>query len=220
MSENLAYLNYWKRKELMSSQLPTFPVSYWWMSEELSDSEVVIFNKIKTNTAILDVGAGDFRVKKKFCKHGFQGDYHTQDIGTEFDYTYKTLAQVSRQYPAILYLDVLEHLSLEDGLGTLHKLFNLLEPNGHLVIQTPNARCVRSPLISDMTHLHCYNLPDLWSYLTALGCHVDGYRIVLGKPVEGILPKLKSNITRYITTRLMGLDYADNILLIAQKQAS
>jgi uncharacterized protein (DUF302 family) len=68
-----------------------------------------------------------------------------------------------------------------------------------------------------MTHLHCYNLSDLWAYLTALGLKVDGYRIVSAIKPQSWLQKLASILPKYLITRVLGLDYADNIMAIAYK---
>jgi 2-polyprenyl-3-methyl-5-hydroxy-6-metoxy-1,4-benzoquinol methylase len=214
---DLAYLNYWKRKELRDSHQPHFPVKSWWTSEGLCELEQIIFDQIKSKSAILDVGAGDLQMQHKFHQAGFQGMYHTQDIGQEFTYTYATVAEIHQTYGAILCFDVIEHLELNVGLELLHELIARLEPGGILVIQTPNARCVRNPLISDMTHLHCYNILDLWSYLTALGLQANGCRVVLNKQKIGFLQKLSGLLSRYIITQHLGLDYADNIILFAKK---
>ncbi len=168
MQDNLVYLNYWKIKELLKSGNPTFPLHRWWVSSELCEVEQVFFNQVKNRDTLLDVGAGDLSIMQKFQKAGYSGQYHTQDIGKEFQYNYTNLDQINHQYAAILCLDVIEHSQLPEGLAMIHKLINLLAPDGVLIIQTPNRRCVRSPLISDMTHLHCYNLPDLWAYLTSM----------------------------------------------------
>lgn len=217
MNTDLVYLNYWKRKELMRTCLPKFPLVHYWQSDSLNEAEEIIFSQIKDQPSILDVGAGDLRVKSKLIKSGYQGEYHTQDVGREYKYTYTDIDLIERKYSAILCLDVIEHLHLPDGLLLIHKLTNLLETNGILVLQTPNARCVRSPLISDMTHLHCYNLTDLWAYLTALSLDVSGYRVVFGNKPKSWLQKLGILFPKYIITKVLGLDYADNIMAIARK---
>ena len=85
-------------------------------------------------------------------------------------------------------------------------------------MQTPNGRCVRSPFTSDMTHVQSYNLPDLWAYLTALGCTCQGYRVAFQTP-QRVHQRALDWVGRAVTTRLLGLDYADNILLVASKSA-
>lgn len=217
MSTDLIYLNYWKRKHLTETSLPRFRVVNYWQSENLNETEQIIFNQIKDQPNVLDIGAGNLRVKLKLQKYGYSGEYHTQDVGTEYEYTYSNIDQIERKYSAILCLDVIEHLHLLDGLLLIHKLIDLLESGGVLLLQTPNARCVRNPLISDMTHLHCYNLSDLWSYLTAMDLRVDGYRVVFAPKRQSWFQKLPSLFPKYIITQILGLDYADNIMLIAHK---
>src|SRR5262249_55469439 len=106
---------------------------------------------------------------------------------------------------------------LEEGLALIHNLIELLSPRGVLVIQTPNAACVRHPLSWDMTHLHCYKIADLWAYLTHFGLDVKGFRVVFGPPSRSPIAYIRFLAGAYITTRLLGCDYADNILLIAHK---
>lgn len=217
MQQNLVYFNYWKTKKLLQSEIPKFPVLKWWFSQELCELEQVIFSKLENKSTVLDVGAGDLRIMQKFKKAGYSDIYHTQDIGEEFKYTYTTLDEIRYQYSAILCLDVIEHLQLQEGLSLIHKLINLLAPDGVLFIQTPNGRCIRSPLASDMTHLHCYNINDLWAYLTCMGLEVEGYRSVFEAERETWKQRILNLVTRYIITRILGLDYADNIILIAYK---
>ncbi|MEH1781799.1 MAG: methyltransferase domain-containing protein [Nostoc sp.] len=217
MQPDLVYLNYWKRKELLQSKTPKFPLLRWCFSQDLCEVEKVIFSKIKNQNTVLDIGAGDLRIMQKIKQAGYSKIYHTQDIGEEFKYTYTTLDEITYQYSAILCLDVIEHLQLKEGLSLIHKLIDLLAPDGVLFIQTPNGRCIRSPLASDMTHLHCYNINDLWAYLTCIGLQVEGYRVVFEAERQTWKQQFLNLVTRYMITRILGLDYADNIILIAYK---
>jgi hypothetical protein len=215
MDDNPAYRNYWKRKELMR-KCPAFPVRHWWPTETgLCEIESEIFAAVRNSRTLLDFGAGDHRIRRKFQAAGFQGDYQTLDIGAENEHTYRDLTDVQGKFDAILLLDVIEHLPLDRGLTLLLRLIDYLNPGGVLVVQTPNARCVRFPLSTDMTHLQVYNLPDLWSFLTANRMRADGYRVVLGN--RGRFANPMTLASRYVITRWLGADYADNIVLIAHK---
>jgi hypothetical protein len=212
------YLNYWKRKDLMRTP-PLFPVRRWWATDGLCDVERVYFDAVRSAARLLDVGAGDLRVRRKLLAAGFAGTYDTQDIGTEFAYTYRSLDEVAGRYDAVLCLDVLEHLRLEDGLGLFGRLVGLLNPGGVLVVQTPNARCVRHPLGWDMTHVHVYNLPDLWAYARALGLEAAGYRVWFAPERLSPAAWVRAAAARFVAARLLGCDYADNIALVARKPA-
>lgn len=219
MTEFHEYSRYWQRKQLLRDSVPRFPVRRWWETELPCEIERVYFEAIKNSPTLLDIGAGDMRLKQRLQTAGYQGAYDTQDIGDEYSYTYNCLSEVKKNYGAILCMDVIEHLTLRDGLKLLDTLISLLTTDGVLVLQTPNARCVRHPLSTDMTHLHCYNIEDLWVYLTSLGLSVEGYRIIFRNPRFSLFNRLRFLVSAYITTRLLGCDYADNILLIARKPA-
>jgi hypothetical protein len=216
MSGSVVYANYWERKRLLAGPVPHFPVRRWWPTDGLCDIEQVYFDAIGGASRLLDVGAGDLRVMRKFQAAGFAGEYHTQDVGTEFPYTYADLDLVTGRYDAVLCLDVIEHLPLEGGLGLLTRLLGLLTPDGVLVVQTPNARCVRHPLSWDMTHLHVYNLPDLWAFFRARGLGVDGYRVAFGRPGGSLRARAVGLVGKYVAARLLGCDYADNIALVVR----
>src|SRR5687768_10945262 len=105
------YANYWKRKQLRA-QAPRFPVVRWWVTDDLCENEAVIFEAVRGAASLLDIGAGDLRVMRKFLRAGFAGEYYTQDVGTEYPHTYADLAEVARTYDAVLCMDVVEHLPL------------------------------------------------------------------------------------------------------------
>jgi 2-polyprenyl-3-methyl-5-hydroxy-6-metoxy-1,4-benzoquinol methylase len=186
----------------------------------LCDIERVYFEAIRSAPSLLDVGAGDLRIMRKFQAAGFRGDYHTQDVGSEGRYTYGDLKEVGRPYGAILCLDVLEHLPMADGLGMVRRMISLLEPGGALVIQTPNAAYIPDPRSWDMTHLHIYNAGDLWAYLTCEGLDVSVYRVALRDERPSPLVAARLAITDYVKKKILGCDFANNIAAVARKPAS
>jgi hypothetical protein len=70
-----------------------------------------------------------------------------------------------------------------------------------------------------MTHVHKYNIADLWAHLTCQGLEVSGYRVVLGEDHRGPIAGLKFGVIAYFKMKILGCDYANNIVLIARKQA-
>ena len=217
MSVSPAYANYWERKRLLNNGVPAFPIRRWWPADGLSDIEQVLFDVVRESHTLLDVGAGDLRVRKKLQQAGFRGEYHTQDIGNEFDYTFQSLDEIQTSYDSILFLDVLEHLPLDAGLQLLERLVSLVKPGGRLVVQTPNGRCVRDPMAWDMTHLQTYNIFDLWAWLTCHNLNVSGYRVQFVPSPPGPLRRLHMMAQAWFVSRWLGCDYADNLVLIAQR---
>jgi hypothetical protein len=216
---SIAYQRYWERKRLLSQTVPHFPVCRWRDSNELCEIERIYFKEVLGAQSLLDVGAGDLRVMRRLQNAGYQGEYHTQDISDEHPHTYRSLGEIKRTYGAILCLDILEHLALEEGLKLIDTLVGMLQENGVLILQTPNARCANNPLAWDMTHLHLYNIHDLWAYLSTFGLRVHGYRIVFGPRRNSPLQYIRSMVVRVTTTHCLGMDYAHNIALIARRLA-
>ncbi|HET9950730.1 MAG TPA: methyltransferase domain-containing protein [Candidatus Eisenbacteria bacterium] len=217
MSEHPAYRTYWQRKEMLKRGHPAFPIKRWWATDGLCEIEQLYFDAARSATSLLDVGAGDLRVMRKFQSAGFAGEYHTQDIGPEGHYTYRGLDEVTRRYGAILCLDVLEHLALADGLALVDRMIALLEPGGALVIQTPNAAYLPDPRSWDMTHVHVYNLPDLHAFLVCEGLETAGYRVLLDDGGSGWLRGLKRAISAYVKSKVLGCDHANNIAVVARR---
>ncbi len=218
-SNDLIYESYWKRKQLIKNEYPFFPVvRYWYTTSDMipAENNQMIIKSVRDKSSLLDVGAGDLRIKDMIEQNGYQGEYHTQDIGGEYKYTYQSLDEIERQYGAIVCLDVLEHLQLGDGLAYLKRLKDLLEPGGVLVIQTPNALCIRDPIGWDMTHVQTYNAQDLWSYLRVIGLDVEGYRVTFGTTPRTLYERFKERV-RVDLNRLLRTDHAENLMMFARR---
>ena len=218
MSDHPAYRTYWQRKEMLRRGHPASTLKRWWQTDGLCDIEQVYFDAVRGAKNLLDVGAGDLRIMRKFQRAGFAGEYHTQDVGAEGTHTYGDLSEVRRTYDAVVCLDVVEHLALADGLSLIDKMLALLAPNGVFVLQTANPAYLPDPRSWDMTHVHLYSLHDLHAYLSCEGLDVRGYRFeMLDRERESALRGLKRRVTAYVKTNILGCDHAAGIALIAQK---
>ena len=190
----------------------------WWETEDLCEIERVYFDAVRGAERLLDVGAGDLRIMRKFQRAGFGGEYHTLDVGTEGAYTYRSLEDVRGKYGAILCLDVIEHLPLREGLELLKKMISLLSPGGALVIQTPNASYIPDPRSWDMTHVQAYNAGDLWAWFRCEGLEAEVYRVALrGSANPGPIVSAKLWITGYVKRKILGCDDAANLAIVAHR---
>jgi len=194
-------------------------VRRWWETDGLCEIEKVYFEAVREARSLLDVGAGDLRIMRKLQAAGYRGEYHTQDVGSERTYTYRDLDEVKRKYGAILCLDVIEHLPLQEGLGMVRAMIALLEPGGALVIQTPNAAYIPDPRSWDMTHVHLYNAGDLWAWLTCEGLEVSLYRVALREEHPNPIVDARVAITDYMKKKILGCDFANNIAAVARKRS-
>lgn len=189
----------------------------WWETDSLCDIERVYFDAVRNASSLLDLGAGDLRIMRKIQAAGFRGEYHTQDIGTEGRYTYRDVGEVKRKYGAILCLDMIEHLPLQEGLSMLRTVVALLEPGGALVIQTPNAAYLPDPRSWDMTHIHLYNAGDLWAWLTCEGLETTVYRVTIRDEHPGPIVSARLAITDYVKRKILGCDFANNVAAVARR---
>jgi 2-polyprenyl-3-methyl-5-hydroxy-6-metoxy-1,4-benzoquinol methylase len=65
-------------------------------------------------------------------------------------------------FDAVVSLDVIEHLTVEDGAQFLEAQAQLLKPGGMLIIGTPSIWSYPyQSSISQASHIQCYDLPDL-----------------------------------------------------------
>lgn len=137
------YRHYWRRMELRAQAAGyRAPCLRWYHGDRLNPAERVVFDRVCTAARLLDFGAGDLRLERKFSEAGFAGRYETLDVSEEFPHDYTDLGQVSGPFGAILCLEVIEHLPLAAFDGVVGRLCELLEPGGVLVISTPNPLCV------------------------------------------------------------------------------
>jgi hypothetical protein len=60
------YSHYWECKRLRAEVLPVFPVTRWWDDPGLCEVERIYFDAVKDAPSLLDVGAGDLRIRRKF----------------------------------------------------------------------------------------------------------------------------------------------------------
>ncbi|MCM2278854.1 MAG: methyltransferase domain-containing protein [Oligoflexia bacterium] len=213
--------NYWqflaKREEF--GAVPR-PVLRWFRSEGLNPVEQAYFDFLQGSELILDYGAGDMALKRKFGKAGFAGRIETCDLSKDFKYDYGSLAEIEatgRKFDAILVLEVIEHMRLEEFSEFLPRILKLLKPRGKFILSTPNAHSLTGVWSADFTHIKSYPLPDLWAMLSLRGFDCQAYRVIMTPPRLGPRGWLRLQFNRALTN-LLGADYATGVTLLCQKR--
>ncbi len=211
------YRHYWRRMELRGqAERYRAPCLHWYHSEALNPTERVVFDRVRAAGRLLDFGAGDLRVKRKFGAAGFAGRHETLDVSEEFPHDYADLGQVSGRFGAVLCLEVLEHLPLTAFDPVVGRLCELLEPGGVLVISTPNPLCVVSMWARDAGHIQQYPLHDLIAALLARGLAVEPFRVRFVPARPSVSQRLRLLSQRGLCY-LLGVDYADGLLVIGTR---
>ena len=111
--------------------------------------------------------------------------------------------------------EVIEHVSLEDGLELLDALRRRLRPGGRLVLTTPNV-FVSGQFHRDATHRTAFAYDELGGALLAAGFAPEGldlYRVYN----DGLLGKLAHRVLFYPWHRALGVDFAPSIAAVASR---
>lgn len=217
---NRVFEGYWRHKEFKerAARLPR-PVLACFQTEGLDEIERLYWSKCQLCPRILDIGAGDNRLKRKFPAQGYQGCYDTFDISNEFEHDYYSLDGVRGPYDAILLLEVIEHMNLSDFYALMERVEGLLTPEGLLIISTPNPACIYPMWAGDMTHVQQYPLNDLLAFFLMRGYECEAYRVVYqGKERLSLVERFRGFLKKAITTQVLGVDYADGLIVVARRQ--
>jgi len=182
----------------------------------LKDNKKLIAKTIKDAKKVLDIGAGDLRMKRYLHEVAFKGKYFSMDNNKKSCYDFHDINKIGSNYDAVLLLELIEHLYLDTGIEYLKKAVEATQPGGIVVISTPNIDCVGHLWSSDITHIQHYPLRDLCALLLSLGCenkfyvHKTYMRYFYGR--AKILEPLNK-----ILRKILRIDYEQGILIFAKK---
>ena len=169
------------------------------------------------NINILDVGCGSGNLLMLFKNQGY-ADLTGIDISSEqisvakalntninfINIDIKSFLETSKdKFDLITAFDVVEHLDKEELLETLRLIYDRLNDNGLLIIQTPNAESpwFGAVAFGDFTHEWFYTPSSLEDILLKSG--FKNYEVKASKPV---FTSLKSSI-RKILWELINIKY-------------
>jgi len=214
------YVNYWERLQAREKLFQTLrpPCLYWYWSDRLNEVERLYFKWAGEASRILDFGAGEGRLKRKFLSEGFKGSYETLDISSESRHDYAALSEIRGTYDAIFCLEVIEHMTLNEYVELMDAFSHLLKPEGILIVSTPNPSCVFPMWALDAGHIQQFPLPDLAADFVIRGYEIDTFRVRLGSPPKGIRPRVRFFLQK-VLCYLLGVDYAHGIIVVGRKKS-
>lgn len=217
--QQVVFRDYWRHKAAKEEAARLRrPVLRSFHSKQLDETEQLYWAKCRHCDRILDIGAGDNRVKRKFITAGYRGVYETVDVSHETQHDYETIDQVTGAYDGVLLLDVIEHMPLEAFYALLARVEEILLPGGVLIISTPNPACIRPMWAGDMTHVQQYPLNDLAAIFLMRGYKCEAFRVLYqGQPRLTIVEQCRLWLQKAVVTQILGMDYADGVLVVATK---
>jgi hypothetical protein len=205
-------------REFLQNRLRA-PCVYWYWGEDLNELEQLVWGRVKGAGRILDYGAGEARLKKKFLEKGFSGEYDTLDISSEYNHTYQSVEEVIGKYDAIFCFEVIEHMSLNEYVDLMDKFQRHLNPGGMLIVSTPNPLCIVPMWSLDAGHIQQFPLSDIAADFAIRGFDISVYRFKLGKPPTGLASWVRFFIQR-ILCYFLSVDYAQGLLVIGKFRSS
>lgn len=173
----------------------------------------VLWANVKDGQSVLEIGAGDRSMEQRLHERCRNVRYESLDIDPRGQHEYRDLTEVARTFDVVCAFEVIEHLSITDIPGWLSQLAKLLVPGGRLLLSTPNT-FYPPAFLRDATHRTplCYD--ELAGLVAGAGLEVEQIVRIYHDPVYRKL------LRRYLfgwLFRLIGIDYARQIVLIARK---
>ena len=162
---------------------------------------------------VLDVGAAGERLATTLASRGRRVAYEGMEPDPGAGARHRDLATVEGTFDLVACLEVLEHLPLEEVRGLLGRMGACLGATGHLVVSVPNVFRPQEQL-RDATH----RTPLCWDQLVGL-VEEAGLEVVSVHRGHAA-PVLRRFVQRRLfgwLFRLLGLDYARQIVLVARR---
>jgi predicted SAM-dependent methyltransferase len=162
---------------------------------------------------LLDVGAGMKGMKAEIENLGVKLTYRSMDVDRSNPHDYYDVESISERFDAIIMFEVIEHMSLQEGLELLKKLYARLNDRGIIVISTPNifnpARYMR-----DATHKTFYAYDELCGLLNIASFEIKEVYRSYNDAFHRYL--LKVYMLGWLF-RFLGIDYAYSIFVVGEK---
>jgi 2-polyprenyl-3-methyl-5-hydroxy-6-metoxy-1,4-benzoquinol methylase len=168
---------------------------------------------LRDGMTLLDIGAGMKGMKAEIANIGIKLTYKSMDVDRSNPHDYYDVESIDERFDAIIMFEVIEHMSLQEGLELLKKLYARLNDRGIIVISTPNifnpARYMR-----DATHKTFYAYDELCGLLNITGFNIKEVYRSYNDAFHRYF--LKIYILGWFF-RFLGIDYAYSIFVAGEK---
>lgn len=204
---NIFYKNYFSEKSNKGAEKLDEQITSTWSKATLN--RIRNWLPSNNNSKILDIGCGYGLLLKTFKSAGYNHligiDISEEQIevakklNPEINFVCSNLISFlnnsNEKYDLITVFDVLEHLDKEEALTALELIYNKLNENGQLIIQTPNAESpwFGAVAFGDFTHEWFYTASSLEDVLKK-----SGFRKIEFKPSEPIILSINSFIRKIV----------------------
>ncbi|MBU1182989.1 MAG: class I SAM-dependent methyltransferase [Proteobacteria bacterium] len=162
---------------------------------------------------LLEIGAGDRKLKNLLTKNWGEMSYRSCDVDQNYHHDFRSNSLIVGEYDIICAFELIEHLGLKEARELIEKSFQLLVPGGKIVLTTPNIYYPPG-FLRDVTHITPWCYDELGGMLSLTGFNVTHiYRLYN----DSLLKKFVERIVFYSLFRLLGIDFAKQIIVVAEK---
>lgn len=173
----------------------------------------LMLKHIKDGEKILDIGASNRNLEGRLKRHYPNLIYKSMDIDQDQFHDFYSLEEIKESFDVIFLFEVIEHLNLEEGVGLLKKVYELLQEGGRFILTTPN---IFNPnrFWRDATHQVAYCYDELGGLLLSQGFSI----IAMYRTYNDVFHRYLFRV--YVMAplhRYLGIDFAKSILIIAEK---
>jgi SAM-dependent methyltransferase len=169
---------------------------------------------IRDGDRILDVGSSTREWDARVKEHYPHIVYKNMDVDEEGCPDYRTLGEIDETFDIVFLFEVIEHLSLEDGLDMLKTIHALLSNGGHLILTTPNI-FNPSRFWRDATHKVAYCYDELGGILLGSGFSIVSMHRTYNDAFHRFLFRVYIMAPLF---RFLGIDFTKSILIVARKE--
>lgn len=167
----------------------------------------------KAGVSLLEVGAGDRSFQQKMQGYWGDLDYRSCDIDSTYPHDFSHIDDVTGSFDIICSFEMIEHLTLVDAHHMVCRMFELVKPGGLVALTTPNIYYPPG-FLRDATHITPFCYDELGGLLTLAGFRVKSIHRLYH---DSLVKKLFKRFLFYPLYRLMGIDYAKQIIIVAEK---
>ena len=167
----------------------------------------------KESVTVLEIGAGDGRLKHKMANYWGQFNYSSCDIDPHHEHDFNGIESVTGEFDLICAFEMIEHLELEEARRLLSKCFDLNVKGGQIALTTPNIY-YPPDFLRDATHRTPFCYDELGGLLQLCGYETTAiYRLYH----DSVAKKLVKRILMYPVFRVLGIDFAHQIKVVGRK---
>lgn len=168
---------------------------------------------LRDGMTLLDIGAGMKGMKKEIENIGIKLTYKSMDVDRSNQHDYYDIGSISETFDVIIMFEVIEHMSLQEGLDLMKRLFSIMNEKGIIVLSTPNI-FNPSRFMRDATHQTFYAYDELCGLLNIANFNIKELYRSYNDAFHRYF--LKVYMLGWLF-RLLGIDYAYSIFVVGEK---